>query len=212
MERIDRCSGEVHLIHKLYEKLLERDVLSHPRPRCVAFVVSSFDGTNLEKFGDLIEWSASLGIESLLIHIGHYSGELAPSLESILKETPADVSIINTDRSIATGRGGISVTVSLGYGGKKEVTEAIRSVLRDVAAGLIEPEEIERETIERYLRFKQKPDLVIRAGGRRLSDFMIWQAAYSELYFTDVDWASLRRLDFLRAIRDFQRRERRFGR
>ncbi|MCX8207286.1 MAG: undecaprenyl diphosphate synthase family protein [Methanothrix sp.] len=200
------------MIHKLYEKLLEREVLSHPRPRCVVFVVSSFDGHGLEKFRDLIEWSASLGIESLLIHIGQYSGNLASSLEFILKETPADVSIVNADRHIATGRGGISVTVSLGYGGKREVTEAIRSVLRDVAAGMIEPEEIDRETIERYLRFKQKPDLVIRAGGRRLSDFMIWQAAYSELYFTDVDWASLRRLDFLRAIRDFQRRERRFGR
>jgi len=200
------------LIRRLYEKLLEREVMSHPRPRCVVFVISSFDGPGLEKFRDLVEWSASLGIDSLLIHIGQYAGDLASSLISILKDAPADVSIIDAERSASTGRGGIGVTISLGYGGKKEVTEAIRSVLMDVAAGLIEPEEIDRDTIERYLRFKQKPDLVIRAGGRRLSDFMIWQAAYSELYFTDVDWASMRRLDFLRAIRDFQRRERRFGR
>lgn len=200
------------MIHRVYEKLLEREVMGHPRPGCVAFVVSSFDGSGLEKFRDLIEWSASLGMDSLLIHIAHYSGDLAPSLASILKDAPAVVSIIDADSSISTGRGGISVTISLGYGGKREVTEAIRSVLMDVAAGLIEPEEIDRGTIEQYLRFRQKPDLVIRAGGRRLSDFMIWQAAYSELYFTDVDWASMRRLDFLRAIRDFQRRERRFGR
>jgi undecaprenyl diphosphate synthase len=53
---------------------------------------------------------------------------------------------------------------------------------------------------------------VIRAGGKRLSDFMIWQAAYSELYFTDVNWLEMRKIDFLRAIRDCQRRERRFGR
>jgi undecaprenyl diphosphate synthase len=53
---------------------------------------------------------------------------------------------------------------------------------------------------------------VIRAGGKQLSDFLIWQAAYSELYFTDVDWQSLRKIDLLRAIRDWQRRERRFGR
>jgi len=58
----------------------------------------------------------------------------------------------------------------------------------------------------------QKPDLVIRAGGKQLSDFMIWQAAYSELYFTDVNWLRLRKIDFLRAIRDYQGRERRFGR
>lgn len=178
----------------------------------MAFVISSFDCTGLERFRDLIEWSTSLGIESLLIHIGQYTWDLASSLENILKDSHANVSIIDIDRSISTGIGGIRVIVSLGYGGKKEVTEAIRSVLRDVAAGLIEPNEIDRESIERYLMFKQKPDLVIRAGGRRLSDFMIWQAAYSELYFTDVDWASMRRLDFLRAIRDFQRRERRFGR
>jgi undecaprenyl diphosphate synthase len=206
------AAGEIHVIHKLYEKLLEREIMSHPIPGCVAFVISAFDGHGLEKFRDLIEWSASLGIENLLIHVGQHSGDLASPLESMLKDAPAVVSIIDADRSKSTGKGGISVTISLGYGGKREVTEAIRSVLMDVAAGLIEPEEIDRNTIERYLRFKQKPDLVIRAGGRRLSDFMIWQAAYSELYFTDVDWASLRRLDFLRAIRDFQRRERRFGR
>jgi len=75
----------------------------------------------------------------------------------------------------------------------------------------LDPEHIDEKTIESHLRFSQKPDLVIRAGGKQLSDFMIWQAAYSELYFTDINWSAFRKIDFLRAIRDCQRRERRFG-
>jgi len=102
--------------------------------------------------------------------------------------------------------------ISIGYGGKHEVVEAFRSLLKDVQNGCLNPEDIDEESIEAHLRFSQKPDLVIRAGGKQLSDFMIWQAAYSELYFTDVDWRALRKIDFLRAIRDWQRRDRRFGR
>ena len=104
------------------------------------------------------------------------------------------------------------MVVSLGYGGKREVSEAFRDLLRDVESGRLSCEQIDEKIIESHLRFSQKPDLVIRAGGKRLSDFMIWQAAYSELYFTDVNWLQLRKIDFLRAIRDCQRRERRFGR
>jgi undecaprenyl diphosphate synthase len=92
------------------------------------------------------------------------------------------------------------------------VSEAIRKLLKDVEIGRISADDIDEKTIEAKLRFSQKPDLVIRAGGKQLSDFMIWQAAYSELYFTEVNWNSLRKTDFLRAIRDYQRRERRFGR
>ncbi len=91
------------------------------------------------------------------------------------------------------------------------MAEAIGKLLEDVESGLVDPEEIDEAMIEAKLRFKYRPDLVIRAGGRQLSDFMIWQAAYSELYFTDLNWDSMRKTDFLRAIRDYQQRERRFG-
>ncbi|HWQ18965.1 MAG TPA: undecaprenyl diphosphate synthase family protein, partial [Methanotrichaceae archaeon] len=111
------------------------------------------------------------------------------------------------------GSGGrVKMTISLGFGGKREVTEAIRELLRGVENGFVEPEKIDEKMIEANLRFRQKPDLVIRAGGKRLSDFLIWQAAYSELYFTEVNWNSLRKIDLLRAVRDYQKRERRFGR
>ena len=60
--------------------------------------------------------------------------------------------------------------------------------------------------IESHLLFKSEPDIVIRAGGKRLTDFLIWQSVYSELYFTDVNWLDFRKVDFLRVIRDFQKR------
>jgi undecaprenyl diphosphate synthase len=138
---------------------------------------------------------------------------LQRKIASVLAPVPAQISLHTAEGVEQTGTGGpLKVVISLGYGGKREVAEAFRGLLRDVETGHLQPEQIDEKTIESHLRFSQKPDLVIRAGGKRLSDFMIWQAAYSELYFTDVNWQELRKIDFLRAIRDCQRRERRFGR
>ncbi len=81
----------------------------------------------------------------------------------------------------------------------------------EVEKGNLEPEDINEEVIESHLLFKFEPDIVIRAGGKRLTDFLIWQSVYSELYFTDVNWLDFRKVDFLRVIRDFQKRQRRFG-
>ena len=65
--------------------------------------------------------------------------------------------------------------------------------------------------IERHLTFRYEPDLVIKSGGNHLTDFLIWQSVYSELFFSDVNWKFFRKIDFLRALRDFQFRKRRFG-
>jgi len=80
-----------------------------------------------------------------------------------------------------------------------------------VQDGEIEPEEINEKKIESELVFRLEPDLIIRSGGAKLTDFLIWQSVYSEFYFTDVNWRNFRKIDLLRAIRDFQKRERRFG-
>ena len=142
---------------------------------------------------------------SLAIYINDDSLETRQKMISYLSDLPA----LDQPARCAEGPDGWepadrSLLVSLGYGGKREVTEAVRKLLVDVEAGILEPEEIDEGALETRLRFQQKPDLVIRAGGRQLSDFMIWQAAYSELYFTEVNWRFLRKVDFLRAIRDFQ--------
>ena len=81
----------------------------------------------------------------------------------------------------------------------------------DVSSGKIDENDINEKLVESHLIFKSEPDLFIRTGEARLSEFLIWQAVYSELYFTDVNWEDFRKIDLLRAIRDYQYRQRRFG-
>lgn len=203
------------MLHYLYERLLEVQISQSRLPGCVAVVLSSgdLDEQGLLLIRDLVDWSDSLGLRSLAIHINDNTHEIYQRIVRLLSEAPVELSLHTREGVNTLGAGGkIKVAISLDYGGKREVTEAIRKLLEGVEAGLISPDEIDEGTIESNLRFSQKPDLVIRAGGNRLSDFMIWQSAYSELYFTEVNWRALRKIDFLRAIRDYQRRERRFGR
>lgn len=203
------------MIRYLYEQLLESQISKANVPRCVAIVLSPEDlnAHGLEMIKRLIYWSEAIGIECIALYTGEDSVETYHNISSTLSSTLAEISLHTKDGVQRLGTGGkIKLIISLGYGGKREVSEAIKNLLKDVEAGLISPHNIDEKTIEANLRFDQKPDLVIRAGGKQLSDFMIWQAAYSELYFTEVNWNSLRKIDFLRAIRDYQRRERRFGR
>lgn len=202
------------MLHYLYERLLEVQISKSRLPECVAVVLSSgdLDEQGLKLVRDLVDWSDSLGLQSLAIHINDDMPEIYQRIVRLLSEAPAELSIHTGEGVKTLGAGGrIKVAISLGYGGKREVTEAIRKLLEGVEAGLVNPDEIDEETIESNLRFSQKPDLVIRAGGNQLSDFMIWQSVYSELYFTEVNWRALRKIDFLRAIRDCQQRDRRFG-
>ena len=104
--------------------------------------------------------------------------------------------------------------VALGYGGRDEIVEAIRALAREVKEGRIRPEEIDSAAVSRRLFTKDLPDpaLVFRTSGEeRISNFLLWQSAYSELYFTDLLWPGLTRLEFLRAIRSYQLRRRRYG-
>jgi len=102
------------------------------------------------------------------------------------------------------------------YGGRAEIVDAARVIAEKVKAGEIEPADIQESTFEKYLytshMAKQEPDLIIRTSGEeRLSGFLLWQSAYSELAFLDVYWPDFRFIDLLRAIRTFQNRKRRYG-
>jgi short-chain Z-isoprenyl diphosphate synthase len=111
------------------------------------------------------------------------------------------------------------VQVAVGYGGRQEITDALRSLLRERAAQGMRLEEV-AETIgpsdigaHLYATGLPDPDLIIRTSGElRLSGFMMWQAAHAEYHFCDAYWPEFRRIDFLRALRDYQRRTRRYGR
>jgi undecaprenyl diphosphate synthase len=102
----------------------------------------------------------------------------------------------------------MDVTVAIGKSGREEIAACIRRMAEEG----VEPDSVNEELLESYLTFRYEPDLVIKTGGDHLTDFLIWQSVYSELFFLDVNWALLRKVDFLRALRDFQSRVRRFGR
>ncbi len=110
------------------------------------------------------------------------------------------------------------LTIALAYGGRQEIVDAVRDLVGKLAADGVEAGDmtshIDAETIAAHLYTADlpDPDLVIRTSGEsRLSGFLLWQAAYAEYSFVDVHWPAFRRVDFLRSLRDFARRDRRFG-
>lgn len=113
---------------------------------------------------------------------------------------------------------GLHINLAVGYGGRREIADAVRSIVHHHAerGGTLDDlaEEVTPERIAEHLYTggQPDPDLVIRTSGeQRLSDFMLWQSAYSEFYFVEALGPDLREVDFLRALRDFARRQRRFG-
>ena len=108
------------------------------------------------------------------------------------------------------------LNVALAYGGRAEIVDATRKIAKMVEKGELNPEAIDEKVFERHLYTahmpNQDPDLIVRTSGEeRLSGFLLWQCAYSELCFLDVYWPAFRRIDLLRAIRTYQQRKRRFG-
>ena len=107
------------------------------------------------------------------------------------------------------------INIAMGYDGRVEIVDAFKKIAREVQKGNIEPDEINEKMINDnlYTAGLEDPNLVIRTSGEeRLSGFLLWQSSYSELYFTDSLWPQLRKVDFLRAIRSYTHRQRRFGR
>lgn len=104
------------------------------------------------------------------------------------------------------------VNFALGYGGRQEITDAVRKIAKNVKDGKVNPDNIDEELIKQSLYLPDEPDLVIRPGGEvRISNFLIWQSAYSELIFIDKFWPEFTREDLVECINEFRRRERRFG-
>ncbi len=116
------------------------------------------------------------------------------------------------------GRDGLTVNVAVGYGGRREIADAVRSLLHEHAAAgtsieeLAEVIDVDHIAEHLYTKGQPDPDLVIRTSGeQRLSGFLLWQSVHSEFYFCDALWPDFRRIDFLRALRDYGMRQRRYG-
>ena len=108
------------------------------------------------------------------------------------------------------------LNIALAYGGRAEIVDATKKIAKKVKNGELKPAQINEKLFEKYLYTAHMPrqdaDLIIRTSGEeRLSGFLSWQSAYSELCFVDINWPDFRRIDLLRAVRTYQRRKRRFG-
>ena len=133
-------------------------------------------------------------------HIDSLPNEIIESAKKIMKQTE------NYDR--------YSFNIALAYGGREEIIHAIQKIAQDVKEDKLKIEEIKEPTVSKYLYTKDlpDPDIILRTSGEeRISNFLLWQLAYSELYFSDVYWPAFQKRDFLQAIRTVQKRQRRYG-
>jgi tritrans,polycis-undecaprenyl-diphosphate synthase [geranylgeranyl-diphosphate specific] len=133
-------------------------------------------------------------------HIESLPKDLRESAQVILNETK------NYDK--------YSLNIALAYGGREEIVRAIRNIAKDVKDGSLKIKDITEPTVSKYMYTNElpDPDLILRTSGEeRISNFLLWQLAYSELYFSDVFWPVFSKRDFLKAIRTCQQRKRRFG-
>jgi short-chain Z-isoprenyl diphosphate synthase len=156
-------------------------------------------------------------VEELCAPGNRWSVRTVGDLE-LLGEEPARRSREAVD-STREKNGGFHVNVAVGYGGRQEIVDAVRGLLgKELANGASAEELVDAVTVEGisenlYTSGQPDPDLVIRTSGeQRLSGFLLWQSAYSEMWFTEAHWPAFRRVDFLRALRDYSVRHRRFGR
>ncbi len=206
--------------------------------------VSSGHQKGADKIFELLQWCRQTGVEVVTLwllstdNLARPGAELDPLLR-IIEDTvrtlaaqdwhvnpmgaldllPADTAQILKDAAEATAANtGLLVNVAVGYGGRREIADAVRALLQEHATRgtaieeLAEILDVEHIAEHLYTAGQPDPDLVIRTSGeQRLGGFLLWQSAHSEFYFCDAYWPAFRRVDFLRALRSYAARQRRFG-
>ncbi|QLG61514.1 undecaprenyl diphosphate synthase family protein [Halorarum salinum] len=183
-------------------------------PEHVALVITERDLLEQGAYGtleDVLGWAFEYGAERVTVSVSVLDEAVVDTLARELAgvEAPRRVAVRTPGD---TERADAPVRVNIGLGGKREFAAAVREIAEAVEAGELTPADVDGTDIEERLVFPEEPDLVVKTGAERLSDFLIWQSVYSELYFTDVNWRDFRLRDYLRAVLDYQNRQRRFGR
>lgn len=170
-------------------------------------------------------WNRPRGeVETLMQYLEHYlrteAGELQQHnirLVAIgqLDRLPERVRVRLVETMDATkGNTGLTLVMALSYSGRWDITQAVRAIARKVKAGELDPDTITEQTVSEHMQTWPwpDPDLLIRTSGEmRLSNFLLWQLSYTELYVTDTLWPDFRRPHFYAALEDYARRHRRFG-
>ena len=168
------------------------------------------------ELADLIDIITDV-VEQICAPVNRWSARTVGDLE-LLGTEPARRLRDAVDSSTDAADGRFHVNVAVGYGGRQEIVNAVRALLGKELAngvsgdGLVEAVTVDAISENLYTSGQPDPDLVIRTSGeQRLSGFLLWQSAYSEMWFTDAHWPAFRRVDFLRALRDYTLRHRRYG-
>jgi len=208
------------MIYRLYEQMLRRQITMLPAHIC--FMISGRDMAEApDKLGAVTRWCTEISgevtkknpsgdnaIKGLTFHI---STPVPETMERCLPAIRAIGAIAQLELhyhdSVEQAGSGLPVVVAIGKSGREEITACIRKMAEDG----IGPEKVDEILLESYLTFKYAPDIVVKSGGDHLTDFLIWQSVYSEIFFSDVNWKYFRNVDFLRILRDYQSRVRRFG-
>jgi undecaprenyl diphosphate synthase len=204
-----------HLPVGLYDRYLAFRVRrSGALPETIAVAITERDllaPGAYDTLQSLFEWAFAFDADRVVTYVSVLDEAAIPALRSGLADldTPRRTAIRGPDDD---RRAEAPIQIGIGLGGKHEFTAAARSLAEAAADGDLDPEAIDAGAVEDRLVFPSDLDLLVRTGEERLSDFMIWQSVYSELYFTDVNWRDFRRRDYLRALRAYADRSRRFGR
>ena len=158
---------------------------------------------------DLFVWA--LGNEAKKLHKNDVKLKVVGDLSRF---DPKLCKKIDEAEALTSGNSGLTLNIAANYGGKWDICNAVHQVALEVKQGKLEPEDISEEMLAEKIQLAQLPevDLLIRTGGeQRISNFLIWQLAYSELYFTPVLWPDFDEAQFDLAVADFCNRQRRFG-
>ena len=212
------------MIYWFYEQMLRRQIQILPRQVC--FMISGADmAVAPEKIVEITRWCIEISagvlqtedtntpgnnttILGLTFHINPLSpDEIARYVPELRKVSTIARLVLHQGDTEEVSGDGMEVVVAIGKSGREEITACIRRLAEE----RIPPDKIDDALLESHLTFRYNPDIVIKSGGDHLTDFLIWQSVYSELFFSDVNWEHFRKLDFLRILRDYQSRIRRFG-
>lgn len=154
---------------------------------------------------------ATISLESQQLHKNNVRLQAIGNLRSL---PPKCLAELNESIDLTSNNTGLTLVLALSYSSKWEIVNAIQQIAQEVKQGYLNPESVTESTIENYLCTKNIPDpeLMIRTSGEhRISNFLLWQLAYAEFYFTDKLWPEFRKEDLFAAILNYQNRERRFG-
>ncbi len=149
--------------------------------------------------------------EAPILHENNIRMRFIGEMESLAPDIQKDLEAVQNLMDLNTG---LTVTMAISYGSRQEIATAMRRIAQEVAAGKLDPASINEATITAFLHTGSMPDpdLLIRTGGEeRLSNFLLWQSAYTELYFTDRLWPDFTPADLDAAIENYSQRDRRFG-